>query len=76
MAMNVGITRMSFFVSSGIIIHLGMKPVSGVSPPMESKVSMVRVVITGIIFHVWDSDSVVVVEFWVNNVNVVGVIVI
>lgn len=53
-----------------------MKPVSGVSPPMESKVSMVRVVITGIIFHVWDSDSVVVVEFWMNNVNVVGVIVI
>lgn len=75
MAMNVGIIRISFFVSSWMIIHLGINPDSGGSPPIESRVSMVRVVITGILFHVWDSDSVVVVEFWINNMNMVKVII-
>lgn len=63
MAMNVGIIRMSFFVSSWIIIHLGINPDSGGSPPIESRVSMVRVVIMGVLFQAWDSDNVVVVEF-------------
>ena len=63
MAMNVGIIRMSFFVSSWIIIHLGMNPDSGGSPPIESRVSMVRVVIMRVLFQAWDSDNVVVVEF-------------
>lgn len=75
MAMNVGIIRISFFVNSWIIIHLGINPDNGGSPPIESRVSMVRVVIMGILFHVWDSDSVVVVEFWINSMNMVKVIV-
>lgn len=62
-AMNVGMMSISFFVSSWIIIHLGINPDSGGSPPIESRVSMVRVVMMGILFQVWDSDSVVVVEF-------------
>ena len=36
---------------------------SGGSPPIESRVSMVRVVIMGVLFQAWDSDNVVVVEF-------------
>ena len=36
---------------------------SGGNPPIESRVSMVRVVVIGVLFHVCDSDSVVVVEF-------------
>ena len=38
---------------------------------MESRVSIVKVVITGIVFHVWDSSNVVVVEFWISNINIV-----
>ena len=30
---------------------------SGGSPPIDSRVAMVRVVIIGILFHVCDSDS-------------------
>ena len=40
-----------------------MNPDSGGSPLIESRVSMVRVVIIGVLFHVCDNDSVVVVEF-------------
>ena len=68
--------RVSFFVSSWMIIHLGINPVSGGSPPIESRVSIVKVVITGIVFHVWDRSSVVVVEFWISNINIVKVIII
>lgn len=46
---------------------------SGGSPPMDRRVSMVKVVIIGIVFHVWDSSSVVVVEFWMSSVNMVKV---
>ena len=48
--MRCGIIRMSFFVSSWIIIHLGINPDSGGSPPIKSRVSMVRVVIMGVLF--------------------------
>lgn len=51
-AMNVGMMSISFFVSSWIIIHLGINPDSGGSPPIESRVSMVRVVMMGILFQV------------------------
>ncbi len=52
MAMNVGIIRISFFVNSWIIIHLGINPDSGGSPPIESRVSIVRVVMMGVLFQV------------------------
>ena len=42
---------------------MGINPDSGGSPPIESRVSMVRVVIMGVLFQAWDSDNVVVVEF-------------
>lgn len=70
----MGRMRVSFFVSSWIIIHLGIKPVSGGSPPMESRVSIVKIVMVGIVFHIWASSSVVVVEFWMSNMNMVKVI--
>lgn len=63
MAIKVGTISISFFVSSWMIIHLGVNPDSGGSPPIESRVSIVKVVVIGILFHVWDKDSVVVVEF-------------
>lgn len=38
-------------VSSSIISHFGIKPVSGGSPPNESKISMVMVAIEGEVVH-------------------------
>lgn len=74
MAMVVGIIMLSFFVSSWIIIHFGRNPDSGGRPPSDSIVVRIAVVSRGVLFHVWDSDSVVVVEFSMNITNVAVVI--
>lgn len=74
MAMIVGRIILLFFVNSWMIIHLGKKPVRGGSPPSDSKVASVVVVINGILFHICDSDNVVVVELVINNMNMVVVI--
>lgn len=73
MAMVVGIIMLSFFVSSWIIIHFGRNPDSGGRPPNDSIVVRIAVVSRGVLFHVWDRDSVVVVEFSMNIRNVVVV---
>lgn len=74
MAMVVGIIMLSFFVSSWIIIHFGRNPDSGGRPPSDSIVVRIAVVSRGVLFHVWDRDSVVVVEFSMNITNVAVVI--
>lgn len=56
-----------------MIIHFGMNPDSGGRPPSDSIVSRTAVVSRGILFHVWDRDSVVVVELSINIMNVVVV---
>lgn len=56
-----------------MIIHFGMNPDSGGRPPSDSIVSRTAVVSRGILFHVWDRDSVVVVELSMNIMNVVVV---
>lgn len=68
--------RLSFFVISWIIIHFGINPDSGGSPPIDKRVMRIRTVITGILFQVCDSDSVVVVELAINSENMVEVIII
>ena len=40
-----------FFVSSLIIIHLGVKPVKGGRPPSDRRVVRVIVVIRGVLFQ-------------------------
>lgn len=73
-AISVGIIIMSFFVSSWMIIHLGMKPDSGGSPPRDSiRVRMVEA-IKGTLFHVCERDKVVVDVLSINNINVDRVI--
>ena len=42
-----------------MIIHFGINPDSGGRPPIESRVTIIRLVMTGILFHVWDRDKVV-----------------
>ena len=74
-AIKVGRIRLSFFVISWIIIHFGMNPDSGGSPPIDRRVKRIRTVITGILFHVCDNDRVVVVELAINSVNMVEVMI-
>lgn len=64
---------LSFFVNSWMIIHFGRNPDSGGSPPSDSIVASNVVVSRGVLFHMWDSDSVVVDEFIMNIMNVVVV---
>jgi len=75
-AIRVGRIRLSFFVNSWMIIHFGINPDSGGSPPIDRRVMRTRTVITGILFQVCDSDSVVVVELAINSVNMVEVMII
>lgn len=73
MAIRVGRMILLFFVSSWMIIHLGMKPVKGGRPPRERRVVRVAVAIRGVLFHVWDRDKVVVDIVELRNRNMVRV---
>lgn len=75
MAIKVGRIMLLFFVSSWRIIHFGMNPVRGGRPPMERRIVNIMAVIMGVLFHVWDSDSVVVVAEAIKSINIVRVIV-
>lgn len=76
MAKNVGIIIISFLVNSWIIIHFGIKPESGGSPPKDNINIRINEVIRGILFHVCERAKVVVVELCINNMNVDSVIII
>ena len=73
--MRVGRITLSFFVISWMIIHFGMNPDRGGSPPIDKRVTRTRMVITGILFLVCDSDKMVVVELAMNRVNMVEVVI-
>lgn len=75
MAMDVGRIMLLFFVSSWMIIHFGINPDSGGKPPRDNMVIRMSEVTRGVLFHMWDSDSVVVEELSINSINVVSVIV-
>ncbi len=75
-AMKVGRMMLIFFVISWMIIHFGINPDRGGSPPMDRRVARIRTVIMGVLFHVCDNDRVVVVELAINMVNMVEVIMI
>ena len=74
-AIRVGKIILSFFVISRIIIHFDINPDSGGSPPIDRRVIRTRTVMMGALFHVCDSDRVVVVELAINSVNIVEVII-
>lgn len=57
-----------------MIAHFGRNPVRGGSPPKDSMVVRISVVISGSLFHMWDSEVVVVAEFSISNIKVVIVI--
>lgn len=57
-----------------MIIHLGIKPERGGRPPSDSISARISEAISGDLFHVWDSDSVVVDKLYINSINVPKVI--
>lgn len=75
-AIKVGMMMLLFFVISWIISHFGINPERGGSPPIDRRVARARAVMMGALFHVCDSDKVVVVELAINNMNMVEVIII
>lgn len=74
-ASRVGVIIISFLVSSWMIIHFGVNPDRGGRPPRDNIRIRIMDVIRGVLFHVWDSDVVVVEELCMNNMNVVSVII-
>lgn len=75
MAIAVGSRSMSFFVISWIIIHFGAKPDNGGRPPSDNRVVRSIVVKIGVLFHISDRDSVVVVVELIKRANIVIVII-
>lgn len=73
-AIRVGIMMLLFFVSSWMIIHLGRNPVSGGRPPSDNIIARMEEVTRGVLFHEWDSESIVVAELCINSMKVVVVI--
>lgn len=59
--MSVGKIMLLLDTSSLIIIHFGMNPVSGGNPPRDIRIIRIVEVRRGDLFHVLDSDKVVVV---------------
>lgn len=70
MAITVGIIMLPFFVSSWMIIHLGINPVSGGSPPKDNRVIRMAETISGVLFHICDRDKVVVLVCCMNIINI------
>jgi len=74
-AIIVGSITILFLVSSWIIIHLGINPVSGGRPPSDIRIRSASTVISGVLFDRWDRDRVVVDELYSRIVNMDSVIV-
>lgn len=53
-----------------MIIHLGIKPVSGGSPPRDNKVISIVETSRGFLFHICDRDRVVVLVYCINIMNI------
>lgn len=70
MAIRVGRMMLSFLVSSLIMAHLGIKPVSGGRPPSDIRIVSMAAVIRGALFHVWASESAVVLELIISSINI------
>lgn len=70
MAIRVAIIEQLFFRSSEIIVHFGRNPVSGGSPPRDRRMMDVMVRIMGVLFHVRESELIVVAEFIISEMSI------
>lgn len=55
-AISVAKGRLLFFMSSVMMAHLGRNPVSGGSPPVDSKINEIMGRAIGILFHISDME--------------------
>lgn len=67
--------RLLFFISSVMIAHFGRNPVSGGSPPVDSKISEIMGRAMGILFHIRDIEEIDVNE-WVLKIRNIGMVMI
>jgi hypothetical protein len=58
-----------------MIIHFGMNPARGGSPPSDSKTAIMIIVISGVLFQVCARERVVVVVVVIRSINIVRVII-
>lgn len=58
-----------------MIIHFGINPVRGGSPPSDSKTAIMMIVISGVLFQVCARERVVVVVVIMRSINIVRVII-
>lgn len=70
MAIRVAIIEQLFFRSSEIIVHFGRNPVSGGSPPRDRRMMDVMARIMGVLFHVRESELIVVAEFIISEMSI------
>lgn len=73
-AINVVVKMLLFFTISWMINHFGRNPVKGGRPPKDNIITKISSVIRGNLFHMWDREVVVVVEFIINSIKVAVVI--
>lgn len=70
MAISVAIVVELFFKSSEMMAHFGKNPVSGGRPPSDSRIKEVIVKIIGVLFHISETELIVVDEFIVRAINI------
>lgn len=56
-----------------MIIHFGINPVSGGSPPKESRVSRIIGIVIGSLFHIWEVRGMDVIENGIKSRNIESV---
>lgn len=70
MAINVVKIKQLFFSNSVMMAHFGKKPVSGGSPPRDSKINGIIVRMVGVLFHKSDIELIVVDELRISKMNI------
>lgn len=70
MAIKVAMIEQLLFRSSEIIAHFGRNPVSGGSPPRDKRMIDVMARIIGVLFHVRESELIVVAEFIISEMSI------
>lgn len=57
-----------------MINHFGINPVRGGKPPKDIRVTRMKIVISGVLLSVIDSELIVVVRLIISSINIVTVI--
>lgn len=64
------IIKQLFFSNSVIMAHFGKNPVSGGSPPRDSKINGIIVSVVGVLFHNSEIELIVIDELSISIINI------